>query len=196
MSSSNWIFEDIAKGREEAYFRQKEQELIAALRQKGQKQRERERLAEALGIHDEEILVKLEELGFSRDTVAILHLVPLVQIAWSDDGVSKDEREKIYQLAALRGVTPGTPGFAKLETLLNERPSERDFDFCWRIIRAILVTWPENQREMLEVTLPTYASEVARVSGGWLGFHSISKEESAALQRIGRELSEAHAEPD
>jgi hypothetical protein len=56
MSDSRWIFEEIAKGREEAYFRQKEAELIAALRQRGQPQRDRERLAEALGVHDEKIL--------------------------------------------------------------------------------------------------------------------------------------------
>ena len=81
MSDSKWIFEEIAKGREEAYFRQKEAELIAALRLRGQQQRNRERLAEALGVHDEKILSSFEELGFSRDTVAIFHLVPLVQVA-------------------------------------------------------------------------------------------------------------------
>ena len=194
MSDSKWIFEEIAKGREEAYFRQKEAELIAALRERGQQQRDRERLAEALGVHDEKILNSFKELGFSRDTVTILHLVPLVQVAWSDGHVSEAERTKIRDLAALRAVIPGTPGYITLERLLDERPPDRVFDFCWRVIRAMFATWSEEKREALEVSLPAYATEVASVSGGLVGFRSISREESVVLQRVAREIAEAHAE--
>ena len=84
--SKPWIFEEIARGREEAYFRQKEAELIEELRRRFHQQQDRERLAEEVGVHDEQILRTFEELGFSRDTVTILHLVPLVQVAWSDGG--------------------------------------------------------------------------------------------------------------
>jgi len=192
MSDSKWIFEEIAKGREEAYFIQKEAELIAALRQRAQQQRDRESLADALGVHDEKILSSFEELGFSRDAVAVLHLVPLVQVAWSDDRVTEAERIKIRELAALRAVTPGTPGYATLEKLLDERPPDRVFDLCWRIIRAMFATWPEEKRQVLEDSLPACATEVARVSGGLLGFKSISAEERAVLQRIAREIGEAH----
>jgi cell division septum initiation protein DivIVA len=54
--------------------------------------------------------------------------------------------------------------------------------------------WPEEKREALEDKLPAYATEVASVSGGLLGFRSISREERAALQRVAREIAEAHAE--
>jgi hypothetical protein len=192
--SKPWIFEEIGKGREEAYFRQKEAELIEKLRQKFHEEQDRARLAEEVGTHDEQILRGFEDLGFSRETVTILHLVPLVQVAWSDGDVSESERSKIHEIAALRGVVPGTPGYLLLEKLLHTRPSERAFDACWRVIRAMLAAWPEDKRRTLEVSLPGYAAEVARVSGGLLGFRSISAEEKTALQRVAREIAEAHTE--
>ena len=89
---------------------------------------------------------------------------------------------------------PGTPGYVMLEKLLHKRPSDRAFDVCWRVIRAMFTAWPEEKRRALEVSLPAYAVEVASVSGGLLGFRSISAEERTALQRVAREIAEAHAE--
>jgi hypothetical protein len=192
--SKPWIFEEIAKGREEAYFRQKEMELVEKLRRKFHEKREREHLADEIGVHDEQILSAFEELGFTRETVTILHLVPLVQVAWSDGGVTEAERAKISDMAALRGVTPGTPGYLMLEKLLDARPSDRAFDLCWRVIRAMYAAWPEEKRRALDVDLSAYAEAVASVSGGLLGFRSISAQERTALQRVAREIAEAHGD--
>ena len=192
--SKPWIFEEIAKGREEAYFRQKEAELIEELRRRFRLQQDRERFAEEVGVHDEQILSRFEELGFSRETLMILHLVPLVQVAWSDGGVTEAERAKIYEVAAIRGVTAGTPGHLMLEELLDKRPSDGAFDVCWRVIRAMFTAWPEEKRRVFEVSLPAYAAEVASVSGGLLGFRPISAEERAALERVAREIADAHTQ--
>ena len=192
--SKTWIFDDIAKGREDAYFRQKEAELAAKLRQRFHQQQDRERLVEEVGLHDQQILRTFEELGFSRDTAMILHLVPLVQVAWSDGSVTGAERAKIREVAALRGLAPGTPGYVMLESLLDTCPSPGAVDVCWRVIKAMFTAWPEEKRQAFEVSLPAYAAEVASVSGGLLGFGSISAEERTALQRIAREMTVAHAE--
>jgi len=192
--SKPWIFEEIARGREEAYFLQKEAELIEKLRRRFHEQQDRERLAEEVGVHDEQILRAFEELGFSRETVTILHLVPLVQVAWSDGGVTEAERAKLHEVAALRGATPGTPGYLMLDKLLDKRPSDRAFDVCWRVIRAMFTAWPEEKRRAFEVSLPAYAAEVASVSGGLLGLRSISADERTVLQRVAQEITEAHTE--
>ena len=92
---------------------------------------------------------QLEELGFSRDTIAILHLVPLVQVAWSDGRVTEAEQSRIRELAALRAVKLGTPGYATLEKLPDERPPDRAFDLLWRVIRAMVAPWPSEKREAL-----------------------------------------------
>ena len=89
---------------------------------------------------------------------------------------------------------PGTPGYMLLEKLLHTRPSEHAFDVCWRVIRAMFAAWPEEKRRTFEISLPAYAVEVASMSGGLLGFRSISTDERTALQRVGREIAEAHIE--
>ena len=192
--SKQWIFDAIARGREDAYFRKKDAELIEELRRKFREQQDRERFANEVGVHDEQILKTLDELGFSRDTVMMLHLVPLVQVAWSDGAVTDAERAKIYEVAALRGVTPGTPGYAMLEKLLDNRPSDRAFEVCWQVIRAMMAAWPEEKRRDFEVSLPSYAAEVASVSGGLLGYRATSPEEKAELERVAREIAEAHTD--
>jgi len=192
--SKPWIFEEVGKAREEVYSRQKEAELLEKLRRKFHEEHDREQLAEEVGVHNNQVLMAFEELGFTRETVTILHLVPLVQVAWSDGGVSEGERSKIREIAALRGVMPGAPGYVLLEKLLRTRPSERAFDVCWRVIRAMFASWPEEKRRTLEVSLPAYAVEVARISGGLLGFRSISADERTAVQRVAREIAEAHIE--
>jgi hypothetical protein len=120
--SKPWIFEEIAKGCEEAYFRQKEIDLIEKRRRRFHEEQDRERLAEDVGVDDEQILRAFEELGFTRDTVTILHLVPLVQVAWSDGCMTEAKRAKILEMAALRAVTPATSGYLMLEKLLYTRP--------------------------------------------------------------------------
>ena len=192
--SKPWIFEEVGKGREEVYSRRKEAELLEQLRRKFHEEQDRERLAEEVGVHDDQVLMAFEELGFTRETVTILHLVPLVQVAWSDGGVSEGERSTIREIAALRGVMPGAPGYVLLEKLLRTRPSEHAFDVCWRVIRAMFASWPEEKRRTLQASLPAYAAEVASISGGLLGFRSISTDERMAVQRVAREIAEAHAE--
>jgi hypothetical protein len=192
--SKRWVFEDVGKGAEEAYFRQKEAELIETLRRRFQEQRAREQLGDAVEVHDETILKAFEALGFSRDTVSILHLVPLIQVAWSDGDVSDAERAKIREVAALRGVAAGTPGYGLLERLLDKRPSDQAFDICWRVIRATLAAGTEEKRAAFETDLPSYATQVAKVSGGLLGFHAISASERKALERVAQEIAETHAD--
>jgi len=43
---------------------------------------ERKQMAEAVGADDPKIFQELQELGYTRDTVKLLYLVPLVHVAW------------------------------------------------------------------------------------------------------------------
>jgi hypothetical protein len=51
------------------------------LRRKFHEEQARGWLAEEVGVHDEQILSAFEGLGFTGETVTILHLVPHVQVA-------------------------------------------------------------------------------------------------------------------
>ena len=130
------------------------------------------------------MLQELEALGFTPDTVSLLPIVPIVQVAWAEAGVSDEERALIVQFARERGVGAGSAADHQLQHWLAERPSEDVFSRATRLIRAML-DHPEGQVKPLSVEdLVHRCEEIAAASGGILGFHKISGPERATLARI------------
>lgn len=179
---------DRGRALEEEYFRKHEQELIEKLRRRAAAETTRQQLGEQAGVADEEILQDLENLGYTPETVSLLHLVPLVHLAWAEGGVSDRERELIVQAARARGIEAGTPADAQLTEWLTARPSEPMFERNLRAIRAILESRPETEREASRSDLLSTATAIAEASGGLLGFRAVSPEERALLSRISQEL--------
>jgi hypothetical protein len=177
---------------EEEYFRKSEQELIEKLRRRAAAEAELLQFGENAGVADEEILQHLRELGYIPETVMLLHLVPLVQMAWAEGGVSDRERELIVEAARARGVEAGSPADRQLAEWLTSRPSERLFERTLRAIRAFLQARPAPEREATQRELLSYSAAIASASGGVLGFGAVSAEERALLARLSNELERAH----
>lgn len=174
------------KSLEEEYFHRKEKELIEKLRQKSAREGQLKELSEATGIPNEEILQTLQELGYTRETVALLHLVPLIHIGWADGKISKQEREMILEAANMRGVTEDSPAYKQLKDWLDNRPGEEFFEQTLRVIADLLQTSPESSGAG---DLLTQSMQVASASGGILGLgNRISDEEQALLERIAAAL--------
>jgi hypothetical protein len=185
-------FADRGRALEDEYFRKREQELIEKLRSRAAAEAERHRLGEQAGVADEEILQDLQDLGYTPETVMLLHLVPLVQMAWADGGVSDRERALIVEAARARGVEAGSPADSKLAEWLRSRPSEQLFERTLRAIRAFLEARPAVEREASRSELLSYSTAIASASGGVLGFGAVSAEERALLARLSSELERAH----
>ena len=181
-------FADRGRGLEEEYFRKREAELVEKLRQRHAADASRQQLSEQAGVADTEILQDLQELGYTPETVSLLYLVPLVEVAWAEGGVSDRERELIVEAARARGIEAGSTADALLTEWLTTEPSEQVFERNLRVIRAILAARPEAEREASRSDLLSTATAVAEASGGVLGFRAVSPEERALLARISREL--------
>ena len=141
---------------------------------------------------DEAILQDLQDLGYTPETVMLLHLVPLVQMAWADGRVSERERSLIIEAARARGGEAGSPADQQLAGWLTSRPSERLFDRALRAIRAFLQARPAEERESSERELLSLCTAIASASGGLLGMGAVSAEERALLARLSNELERAH----
>lgn len=176
------------KGQEEEYFRKQEQALIGQMRARQQAEAERQQMAEALGLADDEILRELQALGYTRETVSLLHLAPLVQVAWAEGKVTEGERRLIHDLARSRGIEAGSPVDQRLTGWLDERPAEDFFERTLRIIRALLQALPPDERAVGRRDLLSHCAQVAAASGGFLGFGNVSEAEQALLDRIAAEL--------
>jgi hypothetical protein len=185
-------FEDRRRGLEESYFHKKELELIEKMRRRAEADAARLRMGQQAGVVDEEILRDLEGLGYTADTIQLLHLVPFIHLVWADGAVSARERDLIIEAARSRGIAPGAPADVQLAKWLASRPSDQFFSDTLRAIVAILASVPDAQREASRRDLLSYSAAIAAASGGILGFGAVSNEEREVLERIAQEIEETH----
>jgi hypothetical protein len=185
-------FKERGRALEEDYFRRKEQELIAKMREKAAAQAVQAELGAKTGVADAELLQALQELGYTADTISLLHVVPLVQMTWADGSVSMRERDLIIEAARARGIETGTAADQMLQGWLAKRPSDELFAATLRAIGAMLASRPEQEREASEKDLLSYLSSIASASGGVLGFGAVSEQERAVLARVTQELEKTH----
>lgn len=192
MARNDKLF-DGAKAIEAEYFQRKEQELIKKLRERAEKEAARKGLADEAGVSDEEILKTLEELGFSRDLVKVVHIFPLVVVAWADGEVSEKERSLILEAAKVWGVDESTPAHEKLRNWLEARPDSGYSEQLLKVIKDIKSVRQEGKQEQFETNIVNLCKQVAEASGGFLGFgRKISKEEQDVIDRIAREVAANH----
>jgi hypothetical protein len=180
---------------EEEYFRKRDRELAEKMRQAAQADEQRRQMGEATGLHDAALLDELQQLGFTPETVVLLPLVPVVQMAWAEGGVSKEERALIVQLARSRGIAEGSAADAQLTLWMSERPGDEVFARAGRLIRALLDTDASAATTGLTAEdLVAQAERIAAASGGFLGIGKISAEEKALLAQISQDLQARRSE--
>ncbi len=187
--SNKDAFAERERALEDEYFRRRERELIEKMRRRAALEAERQQMADIAGTADQEVLQELQELGYTRETVVLLHLLPLVQVAWAEWGVSARERQLILNVAKLRGVEPGGAAYEQLIQWLEHRPTEEFAEKTLRLISAMLQALPPEKGDSAKRDLVAYCTRVAEVSGGMLGFaNNVSKDERAMLEHIVAEL--------
>lgn len=190
-------FAERRSGMEEEYFHHKEKELIQAMRARADRKAERRFMGEALGLADEAILNSLQELGYTRETVRLMYLAPLVHTAWAEGSITRRERSLIFAAAKLHGIEESSPAYFQLRDWLDNRPAEAFFEKTLRVIAALLESLPPEKREESKRGLVTYCTQIAEVSGGIMGFvnvgRSICNEEREVLELIAVELEAARA---
>ena len=181
--SKEWL-KDRERVLEEEYFRRRDQELISRLREQGRLEADRLALRDRLGTEDERLPAALQDAGFSADGLALLHLVPLVDVAWADKGVTARERELVLALAARRGVSADTPEYRRLEDWLERRPDQQVFETAYTAIQTLLARQDPPARQTTRHELVQWATRVAEATGGILGMLPVSREERECLDRI------------
>lgn len=189
----NTPFDELRRTKEEEYFRKKEQELIEKLRRRAALQAERREMAETSGITNEDVLRDLQDLGYTRETVSLWHLVPLLYVAWIDGDVTNQERERLLELARTRGIQEGSPAYQQLVDWISHRPPREFFEGTLRAIRHLLASLPSGEQEACRQDLVACATQIAEASGGLLGLTpSISRAERELIERFTTELVNHH----
>jgi hypothetical protein len=183
------IFTERGRSLEEEYFRRKDKELIEKMRKAAASEHARAEMGKRTGLADPELLAELETLGFTPETVILLPLVPVLQVAWAEGGVSGPERDLMVKLARARGISDGSPADAKLKEWLDRRPSDRVFADATRLIRAMLDAPGHPGISVTADDLVKQAESIASASGGMLGIIGrVSAEERQILTTLAGQL--------
>jgi hypothetical protein len=181
---------DRRRASEEEYFRTRDQQLVERLRSQAEREAARDRLSQRVGVADDALLQHLETLGFSDQTVSLLHILPLVHVGW-DGGMSTTAAQRIIVASREHGIEELSEADRQLREWLEIRPSDSLFDGALRAIKTVLQHQSFSERQRYVRNLLEQSSEIAAASGGMLGFGKISKSERALLDRIRRELEAA-----
>ena len=174
---------------EDDYFRKKDRELIEKIRQAAAAEQVRSDLGRKIGLDDREQLQELQDLGFTPDTVVLLPMVPIIQMAWAEGGITKAERELILRLARSRGIEEGSAADHLLTEWMANRPVEAVFAGARRLIRAVLDSSHAQTADFNADDLVKICEDIASASGGILGIGRVSAEERALLSSLAADLS-------
>jgi len=176
------------RAQEDEYFRKKDRELVEMLRKADADAKARAALEQETGLHDPDMLRELDLLGFTPDTISLLPLIPVLQVAWAKAGVSGAERKLILNVARARGIQDSSPADHVLKLWLEVKPSEETFRKATRLISAIIES-PDHRVQVSADELLEYCEKIAHSSGGIFGIGVVSPEERAAIQAIAAALN-------
>ena len=178
---------------EEEYFRRKDRELIEKMRNARAAEEARGEISRKTGLQDPELLQQLQELGFTPETVGLLPVVPVLEMAWAEGEITTAEHALIVKFARSLGVVEGSAADEQLQQWMASRPDDTVFRGATRLISAMLASGSSPAgRSFTADDLVAHLEEIAAASGGILGLRvmSISSEERALLSRIASELKE------
>jgi len=184
MPSDNPL-DPVRAAHEDAWIRQHEERLKAGLRERLRAERTQAALREA-GVGDDELAGQLADLGFDHDTLPVLPMAPLLQVAWADGKIQDAERALLLEAARAQGIEAGSPAGLAFDAMLVHRPGPEFFDAAMSYLRALLAALDPAAAADARTGLLALSRHVAMAHGqifGVLGT-GVSATESEALKRI------------
>jgi hypothetical protein len=193
MTERDRPLEPMRVAHEEDYFARQNRLLIEKLRDKMAHEPAAEQLAAASGIKDQELLDALTHLGITAETLPLVELVPLLEVAWADGEVQPREEALLRRAAVEHGIAPGTPAHVEFEKMLKAPPAGPLYDAALNFMRAMLHAMPPEEAARARQDLTSVAMSVADATGGWFGvLNKVEPSERTALKHIANLLAESH----
>ena len=182
--ASNDPFKQREIGLEEAFFKERDRQLMEKLRGELSAMEEKQKVAHVTGIVEEHVLSSLVLAGVRAETLAAVTLIPHVEVAWCDGTVAPEERDAVLNAAVSQGIHPQSATYALLQRWLEEHPDPR-----------IVIAWKEYVHELARITpketiaamkkkMLDRCTRVAAAAGGFLGLNTISKHERAKIDEL------------
>ena len=176
---------------EEAFCRDVDRLLMGRLQTQADSEEAKLRLKKMTGLTDNKLISQLALLGVAPEGLMALHMIPMILIAWANQGVDEKERGYVISQAEVYGIRERSEAFALLEHWLSHRPSPIILDSWKRFIQHELRSLSSKKRQRLIDLTKEQMSAVARCSGGFLGFHRVSANEHRLMTSMSKVLDES-----
>lgn len=184
--SSTDAFEERRKGLEEAFFKERDRELMDKLKRELESLEDKKKLGHISGIVEERVLQNLVTAGVRAETLTAVGLIPMVEVAWCDGSVSAQERDAILNAASKEGIQPDSAPFELLGRWLQERPDSHVI-VAWKdYVKEMAHLMPKESVAELKRKMINRATRVAEAAGGFLGLATISKAERATIDEFAK----------
>jgi hypothetical protein len=131
---------------------------------------------------DIEMLGTLRRAGYSSDTIGVLDVAPLIEVAWADGHITPGERLSILEQAVACGIDGG-PAYHWLLDLLARQPSQRFFTASLAALRVGLSAASPEERRLAERRLAALCVTIATSSRTAAG-QRIAAWERGAIRHI------------
>jgi hypothetical protein len=173
-------------GLEEAFFLERDQQLMDKLRDELAALETQQKLSHVTGIAEEHVLINLVQAGVRPESLTAVMLVPLVEVAWCDGSVAQGERDAVLNAAVAQGIHPHSAAYGLLKSWLDNRPDPK-----------IIIGWKEYVHELAKITpretiaamkknMLDRAHRVAAAAGGFLGLSTVSRHEQAKIDELAK----------
>lgn len=186
-------FASLRRSQEEKYFLEREHELLAKLRRRIELAGKLDEMTGETRLANDDLLQDLVKLGYTRETLPLIYLAPLVYVAWSEGFVSEGERLRVLQIADERGIRAGTPAYEQLNGWLTERPADDLLEKSIGIVQTVIHAHPPSVEAAEKAEIFADVQRVLDSSGDvLLLWHQINANERAAIQHLVDELARDH----
>jgi hypothetical protein len=197
MMTDTDAFNSLRRSQEAKYFIQQDSELLARLRRRvelGNKLHEMTpELAEATIAANQAILADIQRLGYTRETLPLIYLTPILYVAWAEGGINVGERTRIVDIARERGIDAGSAADTQLLHWLEHRPSEELLETSIGIVQAIMHAHSPVEEQAEKAETIADVQRVLDASGDiLLLWHQMTENEHRAIAHVIDELSRQH----
>ena len=144
------MFEERRRTQEEEYFHARERSLLDRMHQLAALEAELEGIRSAAGVAADDIAQAVRELGYQPETIPLVYLAPLVQVAWADGRLTAREREDIEAAARARGIEAGSAAHQQLLQWLDAAHPDGRFRGTLQVLRRLLDALPAAERAAAE----------------------------------------------
>ncbi len=169
---------------ENAFYREKDKQLLDNLRAELKNNEAREALSHATGLDDDPALTAMVENNITAETLTSVSLIPLVAVAWADGIMEDAERKAVLDAAHQSGVAEGTAAHALLDSWLDHKPEDSLLDAWKAYIHALNETLDATSLGQLKAKVLGRAQEVAESAGGFLGFNAVKEVEKRLIDEL------------